>query len=358
MQLSLSENIRQFRKQRKLTQEKLAEALGVTVGAVYKWESGQSQPELNLLVEMADFFDTSVDVLLGYRVKDNRLDAALERLEAYCATMDPTALSEAEKTLGKYPHSFRAVYCCAMVYLAFGASAQDPVTLRRALELFEQSRALLPQNENPRISDSTICGSLSIVWLLLGEQEKGVEFLKKNNAGGVFSSEIGFCLAAVMNRPKEAAAFLSEALVDGLSNLLTAMLGYVFVFRSRGDWKSALEAMKWGIDLLTGLKAEDKPDILEKTYGEMLIMLAYVQAKAGMKSESVDTLIAARDVARRFDSMPEYTMDAVRFTDQTERRVVFDIFGATAADGIANLLKLLNDPAFTEQWKEISEHGT
>ena len=64
MKLSLSENIRSFRRQRKLTQEKLAEALGVTVGAVYKWESGQSQPEQNQLVIITDFFDTSVDVLL------------------------------------------------------------------------------------------------------------------------------------------------------------------------------------------------------------------------------------------------------------------------------------------------------
>lgn len=357
MQLSLSENIRQYRKQRKLTQEKLAEALGVTVGAVYKWESGQSQPELNMLVEMADFFDTSVDVLLGYRIKDNRLDAALERMESYCATMDPTALSEAEKTLGKYPHSFQAVYCCAIMYMAFGASPRDPVRLRRSLELFEQSRALLPQNEDPRISDSTICGNLSMVWLLLGEQEKGVEIMKRNNAGGVFSSEIGFCLAAYMNRPKEAAAFLSEALLDGLSNLLTTMLGYVFVFRSRGDWKSALDIAKWGIDFLTGLKTEAKPDVLEKTYGEMLVVLSYVQAKAGMKSESVDTLIAARDVARRFDSMPEYTVNAVRFADQAERKVVFDLFGATAASGIECLLGMLDDPAFTEQWKEVSEHG-
>ena len=93
MKLSLSENIRLFRKQRKLTQEKLAEALGVTVGAVYKWESGQSQPELNLVVEMADFFDTSVDVLLGYRIKDNSLDSALARINAYCKTLDPAALT-------------------------------------------------------------------------------------------------------------------------------------------------------------------------------------------------------------------------------------------------------------------------
>ena len=49
MAVSLAENIRRFRKERALTQEQLAEALGVTVGAVYKWEAGLSQPELGKL---------------------------------------------------------------------------------------------------------------------------------------------------------------------------------------------------------------------------------------------------------------------------------------------------------------------
>ena len=39
MENKLAENIRTFRKQRALTQEQLAEVLGVTVGAVYKWEA-------------------------------------------------------------------------------------------------------------------------------------------------------------------------------------------------------------------------------------------------------------------------------------------------------------------------------
>ena len=67
----LAENIRTFRKARSLTQEQLAEVLGVTTGAVYKWEARLSQPELGMLMELADFFDTSVDVLLGYEMKDN-----------------------------------------------------------------------------------------------------------------------------------------------------------------------------------------------------------------------------------------------------------------------------------------------
>ena len=42
MKIGLSENIRAFRKACAMTQEQLAEVLNVTVGAVYKWESGVS----------------------------------------------------------------------------------------------------------------------------------------------------------------------------------------------------------------------------------------------------------------------------------------------------------------------------
>lgn len=46
MAIRPAERIRTLRKARNLTQEQLAEVLGVTVGAVYKWEAGLSTPEL------------------------------------------------------------------------------------------------------------------------------------------------------------------------------------------------------------------------------------------------------------------------------------------------------------------------
>ena len=49
MKMMLAENIRAFRKERSLTQEQLSEALGVTAGAVYKWEAKLSIPELELI---------------------------------------------------------------------------------------------------------------------------------------------------------------------------------------------------------------------------------------------------------------------------------------------------------------------
>ena len=68
MELKLAENIKRMRKERSLTQEALANALGVTVGAVYKWEANLTSPEISMLVRIADLFDTSVDNLLGYEM--------------------------------------------------------------------------------------------------------------------------------------------------------------------------------------------------------------------------------------------------------------------------------------------------
>ena len=143
MKMMLAENIRAFRKERSLTQEQLSEALGVTAGAVYKWEAKLSIPELDLIIQMADFFDTSVDVLLGYEVKDNRLEATVKRLQEYRRRKDPEGLAEVEKALAKYPNSFRIVSESAALYHAFGVEKGDKTLFRRALELLEKSRLLL-----------------------------------------------------------------------------------------------------------------------------------------------------------------------------------------------------------------------
>ncbi len=91
MKIKLSENIKKFRKERKMTQEQLAEAMGVSISAVYKWESNQSVPDITLILEMAELFQTSTDVLLGYEWKNNNAESALEHIslvsEQYSVTV-------------------------------------------------------------------------------------------------------------------------------------------------------------------------------------------------------------------------------------------------------------------------------
>ena len=60
----LSEKIRGLRRKSGLSQEELADKLDVSRQAVSKWETGAAVPATETLVQLADFFDVSLDFLL------------------------------------------------------------------------------------------------------------------------------------------------------------------------------------------------------------------------------------------------------------------------------------------------------
>ena len=62
--MSCSDNIQFLRKRKGLTQEQFAEALGVTRQSVSKWESGQSYPEMEKLLQMCDLFGCDLETLV------------------------------------------------------------------------------------------------------------------------------------------------------------------------------------------------------------------------------------------------------------------------------------------------------
>ena len=66
MNINIGETISKIRKEKFLTQEQLSEVFGVSVAAVSKWETGVAHPDIELLPKIAEFFDISVDCLLGY----------------------------------------------------------------------------------------------------------------------------------------------------------------------------------------------------------------------------------------------------------------------------------------------------
>ena len=95
--MKINEQIATLRKQKGITQGELAQALGVTNQSVSKWESGQCCPDIQLLPELAKYFDISIDELMcekapetdhernipsesGSNINDPLLDRAIEFL--------------------------------------------------------------------------------------------------------------------------------------------------------------------------------------------------------------------------------------------------------------------------------------
>lgn len=70
----LSENIKNLRKSKGLSQEELAVKLNVVRQTVSKWERGISVPDSDMLIAISEVFETSVSVLLGETVTETRVD--------------------------------------------------------------------------------------------------------------------------------------------------------------------------------------------------------------------------------------------------------------------------------------------
>jgi putative transcriptional regulator len=84
-----NENLKNLRKQKGLSQEELAERLHVVRQTVSKWEKGLSVPDADLLIQIAEIFETSVSTLLGDTVEPsedkNIIAQKLEQLNALLA---------------------------------------------------------------------------------------------------------------------------------------------------------------------------------------------------------------------------------------------------------------------------------
>ena len=296
-------------------------------------------PELPLIVEMADFFDVSVDALLGYEMKDNRLAATEARLWKYHSDKDPDGLAEVEMALSRYPNAFTIAYAGALLYHGIGFEARDRALLRRALELYEKARGLLSQNRDTGINEQTLCGSISQVYFALGEKEKAIELAKAQNAGHLYSAMIGEVLAVEMHRPDEALPYLSHGVVSAFNTIIYTASGYACAFRARGDHENGRAVLQWAIQALQGLKASDRPDFTDKICAVFHAQLAGFQLDAGDREAARDSLARAVALARAFDAAPDYTFRNMRFIHEVHRNDgVYDALGASAMRAVENAL--------------------
>ena len=71
MSVKMGEKIKRLRKRKGISQEALAEILGVSFQAVSKWETTSTMPDISLVPSIAAFFGVSIDELFGYNVLEN-----------------------------------------------------------------------------------------------------------------------------------------------------------------------------------------------------------------------------------------------------------------------------------------------
>ncbi len=73
-QVKIGSFLKELRKEKKLTQESLAERLGVSNRTVSRWETGSNMPDIGMLVEIAGFYDVSIPEIISGERKSGKMD--------------------------------------------------------------------------------------------------------------------------------------------------------------------------------------------------------------------------------------------------------------------------------------------
>ena len=160
----LSANLKKYRIMKELTQEDVAEYLGITPQSVSKWERGESYPDITLLPALANIFETSVDLLLGMdtiRADETRRNIHKTAVEHQQSGDYTQAEKIYRKALLSYPNDPGMLLGLAGVLALKGSTAE-------AIELTEKG---LPLSENEK-QKATMRAVLCFLYLKAGSEDK------------------------------------------------------------------------------------------------------------------------------------------------------------------------------------------
>jgi len=126
MKLTIGKRMKALRRAKDITQEELAEYLGVSYQSVSRWENGVCYPDMELLPALADFFGVTVDYLIGVddAMERESVNRYLDDFQNAISKGDVKACIEiARKGVGEYPNNY--VLLNKLMFALFVAGDDD-----------------------------------------------------------------------------------------------------------------------------------------------------------------------------------------------------------------------------------------
>ena len=338
MQLNVGGNIKKYRKDMNLTQEELAEAFGVTVGAVSKWESGSTVPDILTLVELADFFSISVDVLLGYSVSSKSVGDIVKKLNGLIReNRHAEAVSEADKALVRYPANFKVVLACATTYHVVSAVNGDPVYVEKTIGLYETALKYISQNTDPDVSEFSI--RLSIAELKSKDRpQDALEELGRINYAGVADVNIAMILMNT-GRLDEALERYTKVLVSILIKSLQLSSNMAIGLVKTGErkhYREACDILDWCLALFAAT-SNGKSSYLTKMQAVLLVLKAMCLSCLDELENMRLCIEEAYRLAEAYDRAPTNQLDGkIKFWHAGEdyKPTLYDELGHGAVEGV------------------------
>ena len=340
MKHNLCENIKKYRKDKMLTQEQLAEAVGVTVGTVSKWENGNCIPDITMIMELADFFEISVDVLVGFDTPAKKVPEMLERIKEYYKKHEmDEAIMECSKALAKYPNDFELLMIAANIRYVLWYETGDESMREQAKELFQKAKLNIPDDNQKNRHEFAILHDLAA---LEKDPKKKIDLLESINIKAICDAEIGEVYRDNKDT-KKAYEFFSEGLYIRSMDVINVTGRWIGPLIYEKKYDTAIELILYSEHILKTLYEEDKGSFGTKMLSHLEVIKAVVYEILSEHAEMKKAVDTAIRYAKAFDEAPAYELrKGARFwlgKSAKDNAVAFDDQGPSAINAIENLVK-------------------
>ena len=359
--IKIGEKIRLLRKKNDVTQDKLADHLGVTPQAVSRWESGVCYPDMNYLPSIADYFSVTMDDLLCYNgaqkaakvseyleqveslLDRDRVGEALELLRAAMAEIpsDPRLQLETAQVLSLYAGMLEESNAGERARAAMDAALTEAVSL---------CRHILEDCTDDGLRDETKKVLCDIYAHQLDDLPRAEEIADQLHGMSV-SREI---IRATMLTGDVAFSQAQRNLIHFADNMWWHLYNLACVPDISGDRYTTPEKiaiLRKGVALFE-LIFDDTPLFYADRLANSYRQLAMFYLAEGNSTEALDAFERMADYAVLYDTRP----DTATYTSVIINRVPYDKSEDTEAKGLSKCARLLRGKFAARIWTPIRGH--
>ncbi len=281
MDINLKDTLKSLRQQKNVTQETIAEYLGITQQSVGKWERGEGFPDITLLPKIALYFNVSIDELLnvGQARIEERINEYTEQSKIFEKSGDIDArIALWEKAYAEFPNNH---FVMEKLKRAIDVSCPWPYPLDKAERIISLSNRILEESTDTKLRESAIF-SLCSVYESRGDTEKALYYA--DMCGSMY-----YCRESM-----RASVLKGE---EGIKESQSCLLHYVFCASQEAvnydnylNDKEEIESIQFSIDLLNLLFSDGNYGGYASDMSWRYSLIARAYARMGNAGKSLDAL--------------------------------------------------------------------
>lgn len=305
--IQIGNRIRELRLAKKISQEKFSEDLFVTSSAVSKWENNLSYPDLDKIVDIANYFKVSVDYLLNYQIKDNHIDELIKSIEnSYKEKTFIYRSEDLEKLLKVYSENFNVNYYIGK-YLSYYGMKNGEENFSSALKALENCILLFSQNNNKEITLYEIQLAIIELYIRMSKPQKAIDYIKNN--GLELEQQITMSVAyEMLKKHDKVLEHFSNGFILNITRIINGTFTIMSSFFENKDYLEVKKVAQWSINLIESLVNREpewalqllnsatsflmfaKYELGENYLEELNKMVYYATVKVDPKTFKTDTL--------------------------------------------------------------------